>query len=388
MSRLRITLRLAGFAGAAVILVSPAAVGASPSAMSATGGSPSWKIQNPSSSVSPSHAELIDVSCSAPNACTAVGASAYESQVLIDRRSGGHWTRQSAPKASGILRAVDCRTSTACVAVGYQSGKASLVPLIESWDGSRWTLQPSPSPKGARESEMRDVACASSTLCYAVGFWAKPGSSIDEIGPQHALLQRWNGRAWTMEQVPQVPGARQVSLHGVACTSALSCMTVGWYEDTQHRSHPLIERWTGAGWTVQPTSLPLAEVQGLLLDVDCVASGQCVAVGSQIGITLMWNGSRWSSVPAPGDSLQPDLVGVSCSSARACTAIGHYYTNTRAVSFAARWNGSHWYQQPTPNPSEHSAELQGVDCPSPTACVAVGYFETRNNLFPLFERYS
>jgi hypothetical protein len=41
------------------------------------------------------------------------------------------------------MSSVSCSSSTHCVAVGGTShGKT----LVEVWDGSDWTLQPSPSP--------------------------------------------------------------------------------------------------------------------------------------------------------------------------------------------------------------------------------------------------
>ena len=66
-----------------------------------------------------------------------------------------------------------------------------------------------------------------------------------------------------------------------------------------------------------------------------------------------WNGSSWSVQPTanPG-GINPELVDVSCTSARACTAVGSA-GNGGDVSgigaLAERWNGTSWSIERDPN---------------------------------------
>ena len=40
---------------------------------------------------------------------------------------------------------------------------------LERWNGTTWTIQPTPNPKGAHFSELKSVSCDSPTVCTAVG---------------------------------------------------------------------------------------------------------------------------------------------------------------------------------------------------------------------------
>jgi hypothetical protein len=61
-----------------------------------------------------------------------------------------------------------------------------------------------------------------------------------------------------------------------------------------------------------------------------------------------------------------DLEGVSCSSAKACTAVGSSGNDT----LAERWDGRNWAVQSTLNPvtGTYFSELVGVSCSSACAC--------------------
>jgi hypothetical protein len=89
------------------------------------------------------------------------------------------------------------------------------------------------------------------------------------------------------------------------------------------------------------------------------------------------SGPSWAiqaSVNPAGATTSP-LQGVSCSAATACTAVG-YYINTKGanLTLAERWNGTSWAIQATPNPGgAQRSELLGVSCSAATACTAVGF---------------
>jgi hypothetical protein len=68
------------------------------------------------------------------------------------------------------------------------------------------------------------------------------------------------------------------------------------------------------------------------------------------------------------------LTAVSCSSAKACTAVGFYVPGfdhpEPAVALAYRWNGRLWFRQHPP--TVPGVGLRGVSCPSVNSCIAVG----------------
>ncbi len=82
----------------------------------------------------------------------------------------------------------------------------------------------------------------------------------------------------------------------------------------------------------------------------------------------------WSIVATPNvNPPSGSLAAVSCSSATACTAVGHSGASDTPKTLAERWNGTTWVIQATPNPpGALSSELSGVQCPTATTCIAVG----------------
>ena len=105
-----------------------------------------WKIVS-SPDTSPSQNNILaGVSCDGPAECVAVGHSAGSNfQTLVESWNGSAWSIVSSPNPTSLpgaygdsLHAVSCTSSTACVAVGADNAVSShnVVTLIESWDGA------------------------------------------------------------------------------------------------------------------------------------------------------------------------------------------------------------------------------------------------------------
>jgi hypothetical protein len=222
------------------------------------------------------------------------------------------WAIVPSPSVKGddnFLAAVSCASAAFCEAVGALTAKHVTSPLIESWNGKRWTIAKTPETGGQLDA----VSCASATACAAVGFTG--------VGP---LAERWNGTRWSV--VPS-PRKRTGSLNGVSCVSATSCTAVGTYLGPRVNGKLLAESWNGTRWTITPTPTPTS---GELNGISCLSATRCTAAGSWSTpdshlrtLIESWNGTRWSQVaspsPAPEDYV---LFGVSCPSARTCTAAG------------------------------------------------------------------
>src|SRR5262249_51052316 len=92
--------------------------------------------------------------------------------------------------------------------------------------------------------------------------------------------------------------------------------------------------------------------------------------------TEIWNGTSWHFVPmaTPTGGQVISLNGVSCTSASACTAVGSYFTrNAGPLNLAETWNGTAWRVPATPSPNAQGRnQLNSVSCTSPRACTAVG----------------
>ena len=237
----------------------------------------SWTIQaapNPAAGALTSHltSQLFGASCVSSGACTAVGVDENSGVgvdeglggpelTLAERWDGTSWAIQSIPDPAGDLDNVDltgvsCVTAGACTAVGDSTnGGGAQAALAERWDGTSWAIQATPNPAGDRRSPttgFNGVSCVSAHACTAVG------AHTDRAGTFVTLAERWNGRRWTIQAIPNPAGANPTGaqdsgLNGVSCASAQACVAVGSGYDRAGTEVTLAERWNGRRWTIQAT---------------------------------------------------------------------------------------------------------------------------------------
>ena len=80
-----------------------------------------------------------------------------------------------------------CRSAAACAAVGgYINSSGVAVTLAEAWNGSTWSIQPTPAPRSGTNSVLAGVSPASATSFTAVGghlSGAQVSVTLAETGP-------------------------------------------------------------------------------------------------------------------------------------------------------------------------------------------------------------
>lgn len=65
------------------------------------------------------------------------------------------------------------------------------------------------------------------------------------------------------------------------------------------------------------------------------------------------------------------FTAISCSAARACTAVGDYYSAEAKGSLVARWSGRGWHRERAPAIGGSDISKAAVNCPARRRCVAV-----------------
>jgi hypothetical protein len=247
-----------------------------------------WSAQT-TPSVASGDVTLSSVSCTAVNACTAVGSyvSGSKQEPLALRWTGAsEWTQQALPsvKGSGLLKGVSCASATACQAVGFSGeSEAAWQPLAAAWNGSSWSIQTSPSPENMPSSALTSVSCTAANACTAVGYDINPSAR------EGSLAMRWNGSAWTIQASPQADGTWGYRLNSVTCLSASLCTAAG-ADGVAPNYSTLALRWNGTNWAEQPTPDPGGATTYGLYGVSCTLSTSCMAVGWQ------QNGSEYASI--------------------------------------------------------------------------------------------
>ncbi len=363
-----------------------------------------WSITPSPNPGSASNDLLQGVSCISSTNCVAVGSSS--GKTLVETWDGTKWSITPSPNegsaGGNFLNGVSCISSTNCVAVGSSSGKT----LVETWDGTKWSVTPSPN-EGSAGNFLNGVSCTSSTNCVAVGdYQASPNLS-------QTLVETWDGTTWSITPSPNqvspfpAPPTDNNFLNGVSCTSSTNCVAVGYYLATkfikvglgiQPVSHnqTLVETWDGKTWSITPTPNVggMVNEENYLDGVSCTGPTNCVAVGDYLNTqtslnsyfqTLVETGDgSWSITPSPnaGTGTDNGLNGVSCLSSTNCVAIGSFDNPSSGslYTLVETWDGTKWSVTPSPNEGKEPS-LSGVSCTGSSECVAVGSYVNSSNVF-------
>jgi hypothetical protein len=312
-------------------------------------------------------------------------------------------------KHAGFLNGVSCASAANCTAVGeyYQTARGPERTLIERWDGTAWQVVPSPGD--GRDGTLDSVSCPTATSCTAVGSlimgwnggtWkverrSSPFTSVSCTAPGSCTAVgntaggepesgHWNGTSWTVAPMPRPRHpAQSITLAAVSCSGQGFCLAVGDYSygvrampGPGARDRTLAERWNGSSWRV--IGSVNVDRWNQLSAVSCTSPRACTAVGSsgsgQFALAERWDGSAWTTqhVPDANRIGYTALAAVSCSTVASCVTVGTYNGGFRAI--AETWNGAAWKLQPMPGPpqAEPHVEPATVSCAGPAACVAVG----------------
>ncbi len=191
---------------------------------------------------------------------------------LIEHYDGTAWSVVTAPspQRQSSIASISAISATDVWAVGrggkYASGEAL------HWNGQAWSIVTTPQP--FFQGTLTSVVALASNNVWAVG------GGVPRTGPggEITVIEHWDGTRWTIVPSPNVaPTAASNFLTGVAAISATDIWAVGYYSDSTG-THTLTEHWDGTSWSI------LASPDGsgaatILSGVAVTSTGTVVAVG-------------------------------------------------------------------------------------------------------------
>jgi hypothetical protein len=189
----------------------------------------SWAIVSSANTLPTQSNFLYGITCTSASNCWAVGyyfISGVAYQSLIQRWDGSSWVVVSSPNTlptqDNVLNGVTCVSASDCWAVGYyySNGVASNGTLIERWNGTSWSIVSSPSNSASAKNVLNGVTCVSASNCWAVGSYYTGGGD-------QTLIEHWDGTLWTIAPSPNTSDRATNILSGVTCVSASDCWAVG-----------------------------------------------------------------------------------------------------------------------------------------------------------------
>ena len=216
----------------------------------------SWSVV--SSPRLPKGSELLGVTAPASNNAWAVGVS--PSGALVEHWDGTSWSLVSSPAFSGVSgpTGVSADSSTDVWAIGDLTGGGT---TSLHWNGQTWSQIPT---APLRFGGVSAVAALSPTNVWAVG--TGPGA------PHPAgVIEHWDGTSWSVVPSPNPFPNVNNSLDAVAAASANDIDAFG-----DSPLGPFSEHWNGTQWSIINTPSGVARMIGAtaISDGTVVAVGQ------------------------------------------------------------------------------------------------------------------
>ena len=320
------------------------------------------------------------------------------SQTLVEHWDGSNWSVVSSPNVgtdANSLNSVAAISASDVWAVGKYSNSTVTRTLIEHWNGSSWSVILSPN-LGTTSNVLNEIWALSANDVWAVGYGGGGSGTVDQT-----LVEHWDGSGWTIVPSPN-SDTLQNELYGVSAISANDVWAVGNFYNTGLGAHQtLIEHWDGNNWSIVASS-DIGASDDFLNAVTAVSANDIWTVGftrplnftNQTTLVEHWDGSAWTIVPSPNVQEAPNgLFGVAAAGPADVWAVGYDTPSHIDRTLAEHWDGSAWTIVPSPNDGTSYNYLMGVAAipPSgqgPSDVWAVGnYSDSSSDRQTLIERY-
>ncbi len=284
---------------------------------------------------------------------------------------GAAWTTTPTPNPgfatmpnNGVLRAVDGLVANDVWAGGGMTvqlagGWLGSQSLVTRWDGSQWSVVPTPIPNsslggGSAGTSIEDLIVLGPNEVWFVG--DRTEVFAGGLTTQPGLLMRWDGAAFTMFDSPPTPNNSVKRFRAVAASGSTEVWAVGAAFPgvlSGGSPYPLIYRFDGTNWNYIAMNNPGPGNLLDLYDVEVLAPGDAWILGRSYtsltsGATFLAHsvGGTWTFFPGPPN----------------CTSLHVYASNAMHAAGNGVWyfDGATWTQTET-FPGFSNPSLSGID---------------------------
>lgn len=289
--------------------------------------------------------------------------------------------------------AVSAASATEALAVGPNPTQAAVQgPFADHWNGTAWTGLQLPMPSGTTAS-LLGVADVAPGDGWAVGFSTNTSTDQDQT-----LIEHWNGTSWSIVPSPDPAGGSTGSdeLWAIAAVSPTDIWAAGDDFAGGGSIVPLFANYNGTSWTAVP---PPADGAGFMLGLTAISANNVWAVGdvsSQAFTSEHWNGTSWSVVSTPsvnaGSNPIEELTAVTAVSATNLWAsgwVGNIDNENKLEPIILHSTGGAWSRVTAPNAGSEGSRLNGITSDGADDVFAVGTTQDSNgSLLTLIEQFS
>ncbi len=309
---------------------------------------------------------LEDVAATSPTDAWAVGhrydPNDQQGHTLIEHHDGVSWTTSPSPDGpaavQSALSGVAARTGSDAWAVGSFTRSNNLIrTLVEHWDGTGWTRVKSPDAGQPAGGDLSGVDAIAADDVWAVGGYGQGA-------PGRTLIEHWDGTAWTIVPSPN-KGPFPNSLADVAAVAPDDVWAVGTWFTKAFDDRTLTLHWDGTSWhRVKSPNAGPPKAANDLVSVTASATDDVWAVGVRGShtLTMHWDGTAWSVVHSPTPGGNADLAGVvALATDDVWAAGGRVDKHVNAVrTLVEHWNGTTWSVVESANKGPSDNHLWGI----------------------------
>ncbi len=281
-----------------------------------------------------------------------IGASkgSVVAQTLVEHYNGSSWSVIPSPNVgtgNNTLKAIAAVSANNIWAVGSDdASNGGQQTLILHYNGSKWNVFPS-----TNTGVLSSIAVVSANNIYAVG-----------AGSSGTLIEQYNGTTW---KIVHSPNRNPFDvLNAVAVVSASNIYAVGFSTNDMGSAVTLVEHFNGSAWSIisSPNPLPYDSFEALTV----VSASNIWAVGANstptsADFTLIehFNGSTWKVVASQNVGTgSNDLLGIAAISAKDVVTVGTSFTNGNSSALIEQWDGTSW--KLVTSPTQANAQLNGM----------------------------
>lgn len=186
---------------------------------------------------------------------------------------------------------------------GSLAPSAPQQPYVVHWNGNAWSQSAVPAVPGVNNN-LDAVAATGPNDVWTVG-----GTRASTNAPFRTLAEHWNGTAWSVVPTPNA-NARSNVFNAVVAIAPNDAWAIGDYDNGKAFT-PLTEHWDGRAWRLVPAPDSGAHTT-FVFGATAASSNEVFAAGEIVRrpndvatYLLRWNGRAWSVVPTPNVPHRP-----------------------------------------------------------------------------------
>jgi len=325
-----------------------------------TAKTPVWYRQYPVTPGNP-----LTVACPTPSVCYAAGT---DGAVLHTTDGGQTWQRQSAPAPAGFtIRAIACRTDTACLATADDRGGPFRTVLLATTDGGQtWRRRHSAVSGGTN-----GLACPVAGDCYAL-----LRNRFFTVGP--------DGTRWRDRDLP-LPTTAMVA-DGLACPAPGTCYVDAF--ENRNEGYGAVLGTTNGGLSWQTRIIAPKRTHGAFVGIACPDLRTCYVVNNAGSSGVLVTHDAWktetfhslgAAQPARSGPENDLFAQPVCPDDQTCYLRSSFGPVASTTDGGKSWH-AHPLERPTPPffyPYLLPLGVTSMACPTEKGCVAI---QTNGNI--------